>query len=164
MLEIHQTFIKINSLLRSNKNESQWLIRKSKEKRTEREYYYWKDCLLKISKAIVIRLLMAFLDSLKFLLHKNNLRYVRQNTGLTLPALSTSVICTKININLNYYFHISLWCLKMFYEDLKELHKNFWGTTNKCKCKNFTLFFSLRPGSGREGLKYLSKISSTFKT
>ena len=28
-------------------------------------------------------------------------------------------------INLNFYFHISLWCLKRFYEDLKGFHKIF---------------------------------------
>ena len=38
-----------------------------------------------------------------------------------------------------------MWCLKRFYEDLK-------GTTNKCENKTLKLIFSLRPGSGREGL------------
>ena len=28
-------------------------------------------------------------------------------------------------INLNFYFHASLWCLKRFYEGLKGLHKTF---------------------------------------
>ena len=28
-------------------------------------------------------------------------------------------------INLNFYFHTSLWCLKRFYEGLKGLHKTF---------------------------------------
>ena len=28
-------------------------------------------------------------------------------------------------INLNFYFYTSLWCLKMFYEGLKGLHKSF---------------------------------------
>ena len=28
-------------------------------------------------------------------------------------------------INLNLYFHTSLWCLKWFYEGLKDLHKTF---------------------------------------
>ena len=31
----------------------------------------------------------------------------------------------KINLNLNFYFHTSLWCLKRFYEGLKGLHKTF---------------------------------------
>ena len=29
----------------------------------------------------------------------------------------------------------------MFYEDLKGLHKIFWGTTKKCENKNFELNF-----------------------
>ena len=34
-------------------------------------------------------------------------------------------------INLNFYFHTFLWCLKSFYEGLKGLHKTFLGTTKK---------------------------------
>ena len=37
---------------------------------------------------------------------------------LTLPALYFAQSCTKTKINLNFYFHTSLWCLKRFYEDL----------------------------------------------
>ena len=44
-------------------------------------------------------------------------------------------------INLNFYFHTSLWCLKKFYEGLKGLHKTFWGTTNKGENKNLSYFF-----------------------
>ena len=40
-------------------------------------------------------------------------------------------------IKLNFYFHF-LWCLKRFYEGLKDLHKTFWGTTKKCENKNLT--------------------------
>ena len=47
----------------------------------------------------------------------------------------------KIKINLNFYFHTSLWCLKGFYEGIYGLHKN------------FKLIFSPPPGLGREGLK-----------
>ena len=31
----------------------------------------------------------------------------------------------RAKINLNFYFHTSLWCLKRFYEGLKGLHKTF---------------------------------------
>ena len=31
----------------------------------------------------------------------------------------------KEKINLNFYFHTYLWCLKRFYEGLKGLHKTF---------------------------------------
>ena len=38
-------------------------------------------------------------------------------------------------INLNVYFHTSLWCLKRFYEGLKGLYQTFWCTTKKCENK-----------------------------
>ena len=71
--------------------------------------------------------------------------------SLTLPAPCILEICRKMKINVNFYFHTSLWYLKRFYEGLQGLHKTFWGNTKKCenKCK---LIFSLRPGSGWEGL------------
>ena len=50
---------------------------------------------------------------------------------LTLPAPRISQCWIKIQINLNFYFHASLWCLKRFYEDLQGLHKIFCGTTKK---------------------------------
>ena len=37
---------------------------------------------------------------------------------LTLPALFISKSCIKLKINLNFYFHTSLWCLKRFCEGL----------------------------------------------
>ena len=40
--------------------------------------------------------------------------------------------------NWNFYFCTSLWCLKRFYEGLKDLHKTFWGTTEKCENKNLS--------------------------
>ena len=40
-------------------------------------------------------------------------------------------------INLNFYFHTSLWCLKKFFESLKGHHKTFWGTT-KCENRNLS--------------------------
>ena len=46
-------------------------------------------------------------------------------TLLTLPASYISESCIKIKINLNVYFYTSLWYLKRFYEDLKDLHKTF---------------------------------------
>ena len=39
-------------------------------------------------------------------------------------------------INLHFYFHTYLWCLKRFYESLKGLHKTFWGTMKKLENKN----------------------------
>ena len=44
---------------------------------------------------------------------------------LTLPVLCIPESCTEIKIKLNFYFHTSLWCLKMFYEGLKGLSVGF---------------------------------------
>ena len=38
--------------------------------------------------------------------------------GLTLKDLFISESCIEIKIELNFYFHTSLWCLKRFYEGL----------------------------------------------
>ena len=38
---------------------------------------------------------------------------------LTRPVLCISESCFEIKINLHFYFHNSLWCLKRFYEGLK---------------------------------------------
>ena len=45
--------------------------------------------------------------------------------------------------NFKFHFHLTLWCLKRFCEDLKGLHKNFWGTTKKCENKDLKLLFIL---------------------
>ena len=42
---------------------------------------------------------------------------------LTLPVPCISESCIEIKINLNFYFHTSLWCLKRFYEGLLRHHK-----------------------------------------
>ena len=49
--------------------------------------------------------------------------------------------CIKTKINLNFYLHTHLWCLKRFYDGFKGLHKTFWGTTKKCENKNLTFKF-----------------------
>ena len=55
---------------------------------------------------------------------------------LVFPVLCISETCIEIKINLNFYFHTSLWCLEGFYEGLKGLYKTLWGTTKKCENKN----------------------------
>ena len=52
---------------------------------------------------------------------------------LTLPV---PISDKEKRIKVNFYFHASLWYLKRFYEDIKDLHKTFWGTTKKCENKN----------------------------
>ena len=49
---------------------------------------------------------------------------------------------------LNFYFHISLWCLKRFYEGLR---KAFWSTTKNCENKNLSYFFILTQLSEMHG-------------
>ena len=44
------------------------------------------------------------------------------------------------NIYLHFYFHTSLWCVKRFYEGLKDLHKTFLRTTKKCENKDLSSF------------------------
>ena len=78
------------------------------------------------------------------------------SVSLTLSAPRISESWLKIKINLNFYFHTSLWCLNRFYEGLKGLLKTFWGTTEKYENKNLSEFFSLRLWSGRKGLINLS--------
>ena len=49
----------------------------------------------------------------------------------------------KKKYNLNFYFHTSLWCLKRFYEGLKDVYKTFWRTTKECENKKIKLIFIL---------------------
>ena len=62
-----------------------------------------------------------------------------ESSALTLPAPCISESFIKVKINLNFYFHTSLWCLTRFYEGLKGLHK-IW--------VNFFLFVRDRGGKG----------------
>ena len=50
--------------------------------------------------------------------HYVNLKLCRHERKLTLPAPFISESGIKIKVNLNFYFHTSLWCLKSFYEGL----------------------------------------------
>ena len=61
---------------------------------------------------------------------------------LTLPAPFIFESCIKIK------------ALKAFKKPFEAPHKTFSGTTKKCENKNFKLLFSLRLGSGREGLRW----------
>ena len=56
---------------------------------------------------------------------------------LNVPCISES--CVKVKPKLNFYFHISLWYLKIYYEGL---HKTFRDTTKKCEIKIYLNFFS----------------------
>ena len=50
-----------------------------------------------------------------------NSRYAEKSTIVTVLTLKDPFIskrCIEIKIDLNFYFHILLWCFKGFYEDL----------------------------------------------
>ena len=57
---------------------------------------------------------------------------------LTLTALRIPESCIVIRINLNFYFHTSLWCLKLFEARPRSANK-----------KKIKLIFSFWPGLGR---------------
>ena len=75
-------------------------------------------------------------------IHSNNLSAAADELfewaveGLILKDPFISESCIEIKIELNFYFHTSLWCLRRFYEGLKGLPKTFWGTTKNCENKN----------------------------
>ena len=60
--------------------------------------------------------------------------YMMGTSVLTNPAPCIWKSCIEIKININLYFHNSLWFLKRFYEGLI---KPFWGTTKESENKNF---------------------------
>ena len=60
---------------------------------------------------------------------------VRSNSLLTLPTPYISESRIK-KINLNFYFHTSLWCLKGFYED-----QPFEAPEASVKIKSYDIFF-----------------------
>ena len=79
----------------------------------------------------------------------------------TVPSQSQ----TNWEINLNFYFHFSLWYLKRIYEGMSGLHKTFCGTIKKCEIKNFQLIFILIQLSENQGVgrvKYFILSSELF--
>ena len=93
------------------------------------------------SKAVKTRALWQYLWLLTLYLKLEKITswllyaYIPSNR-LTPPAPCISKSCTKIKINLKFYFNFSSWCLKKFYEGLWGLHKTFSGTTEKCENEN----------------------------
>ena len=77
----------------------------------------------------------------------------RYKTGSPFPPSAFQKILFKKISNL--YFHTFLWCLKRFYEGLKDLHKTFCGTTKKCENKNLSKFFPIvRIKTGRVNVTF----------
>ena len=91
---------------------------------------------------------------------------------LTLPTRTSRISesCIKIKINLNFYFHTPLWCLKRFYEGLKGLHKIFWAPQSSVKIKiqnNFyfnTTTWNVRGAKGKNFLAQSALITFFCKT
>ena len=120
----------------------------------EEQWIWWTCTALFLRKSFR----WLFISRLLYILHlwkRNQLQYIQtsrlifnvnqligfqmiQTSTLTLPVTCIFQSCIEIKIKLNFYFHNSLWCLKSFYEDLKGLHKTFWGTTKKCENTNLT--------------------------
>ena len=94
---------------------------------------------LRLGKNRVLELLQKNYQklTLQMALNKRKNDLVLFHTYLTyvkLPVLKFSDIANvswkNRVIELNFYFHTSLWCLKRFF------HKTFWSTTKKCENKN----------------------------
>ena len=67
-----------------------------------------------------------------FLMFSGRTRKIgKKNANPTLPVPFRKLYWNKIN--LCFYFHTSLWCLRRFYEVLNCLHNTFWVTTKKVK-------------------------------
>ena len=84
-------------------------------------------------------IIYAYLSNTKIIQKENKKRYKKRkhnyNCNHSYPDPGK-----REKINLNFYFHTFLWCLKRFYEGLKGLHKTFWGSAKKYKFKlTFTL-------------------------
>ena len=76
--------------------------------------------------------------------------YIWPNFFVTLPTLCCiSESCIKTKVNLNFYIHTPLWCIKIF-----PFHTSLWYLKEVWKW-NFKLIFSLRPGLGQKGLNLL---------
>ena len=82
--------------------------------------------------------------------------HIKEKSSISIPWISES--CIKIKINVDFYFHTSLWCLERFYEGLQGLHKTFWGTTKKCETKTFKLIFPPLSGFGTGRVNLISYV------
>ena len=78
-----------------------------------------RNCLFQHNVSICLIVVVRFAFLPKGLLFTSNFEL------RTIPYPRILESCIQIKINLDFYFHISLWCLKMFYEGLKGLHKTF---------------------------------------
>ena len=105
---------------------------------------YW-HCLIKCIFPYWFQDMCKLLNSVQNQRHQGSKRSIMKQ----LYTCSVEVAVNTVNpshrdprwrekINLNFYFHTSLWCLKRFYEGLKGLHKTFWGTTKEYENKNLS--------------------------
>ena len=116
--------------LQSNSPYSVRIWKNANQKNSQYGHFLRSVILQFTSKAIIFSTFDCF----------NPLMHVSKwsDTFLTFPASCFSKSCIKIKINLNFYFHTSLWCRKRFHEGLKGLQKTFYGTTKMCENKNWS--------------------------
>ena len=82
----------------------------------------------------------------------NQLTSIPLNLSYATTCISES--CIKIKINLNFYFHTSLWCLKRFYEGFKSFIKHFEAPQRNMTIKIEVYFLSWSGiGTGRVIIK-----------
>ena len=68
--------------------------------------------------------------------NKNLIRRDSDQPQFIIPSPCISDSSIEVKINLNFYFHTSLWSLKRFYEGLKGFHRSFRGTLKKRDLKS----------------------------
>ena len=91
---------------------------------------------LHISLFSILSILKSYLYSkIMFMWIREYVKWLRLNPSCPNPGW-------REKIKLNFYFCTSLWCLKMFYEGLKD-HKGPWENTKNCENKNLT-FISIQ--------------------
>ena len=100
-----------------------------------KHFYFWSDPYL-FDEENNFEFQSCFLT--KYVAKISRIFSILNGSSVTLPALCISESYIKIKLNLNFYFHTSLWYLKRFYEGLKDLDKTFWRTTKKCENKNLS--------------------------
>ena len=69
-------------------------------------------------KLELLHYIAEFKNNSNFISTESHQQILSDYKELTLNVWCISESCSEIKINLNFYFHTSLWCLKRFYEGL----------------------------------------------
>ena len=82
--------------------------------------FYKKDVLKNVLETLLIKLQVFFIEDLQTAASERNYIGVKKNpSSQCLFNLSRPALEKREEINLNFYFHTSLQCLKRFYETLE---------------------------------------------